>query len=441
MNNNKILILESNHHFLDTLIKRLTLRNFNPIPLNSLSELPLLLKKHNCCLLLVDTIFLRYSNYLSLLEKTLRENSNLKLAFLEGENKENLPQNFMNFPTFPKEDLREFWEYLRNFQPIEIEEKIQEKNFPDSRIPWIIGETPEIQRLKKNLNKIAILDCPVLILGETGTGKELIAKTIHRLSFRHKEKFIAIHCSTFNPEILYREIFGEEHQYNKNIRKRKGLIETVNGGTLFLHEIEESPLMIQSMLLKFIEHKTFIPYGGSEELKSDVRIIAATNKSLLEKIKQGKFREDLYYRLNAVSLEIPNLKERKDDIPLLAYYFLNKYSKEFKKNVSRISSRALNKLKEYDFPGNVRELEYLIERAVILSEGSEIDVIHFPSRLEKLNSSLTIDKFKPLAEIEKEYILKVLEYTQGNKIEAAKILGISRTSLWRKLKIYQEEDS
>ncbi|HCO12233.1 MAG TPA: sigma-54-dependent Fis family transcriptional regulator [Desulfonauticus sp.] len=436
MKNLNVLILDKDPYFLETLSKRLALRKFQPFSSQSFSSALSLLNSQQFVLLLLDTEFLSSQDDFNSLQQIVVTHPYLKIALLTGKNKENF-SNPLKLPTFPKEDLRDFWEFLRSFQPINIEEKSTEAETPSSRIPWIIGETPQIQELKKKLNKIAVLDCPVLIIGETGTGKELIAKTIHRLSFRSKEKFIAIHCSTFNPEILFREIFGEEYQYsNQQTRKRKGLLEAVNNGTLFLHEIEESPLMIQSMLLKFIEHKIFIPYGGNEEIKADARIIAATNSNLQEKIKAGKFREDLYYRLNAVSLELPPLRKRKDDIPLLAYYFLNKYSKEFKKNITKISAQALYKLKEYDFPGNVRELEYLIERAVILAEGEEIDTIHFPSRFKSAMTSFRVDNFKPLAEIEKEYILRVLNYTKGNKVEAAKILGISRTSLWRKLKNY-----
>jgi len=303
----------------------------------------------------------------------------------------------------------------------------------NNSIPWIIGQTPKIQELKKKLNKIANLDCPVLLLGETGTGKELIARTIHDLSLRKKHRFLAVHCSNFQPEIFLKEIFGEEHEDLENkTRKRKGLLETARQGTLFLDEIEHLPFLLQGMLLKVIEKKAFIRYGGTAEVKADVRIIAATSPDLATKVNQNQFREDLYYRLNAISIEVPPLRERKEDIPLLAHYFLHKYNQEFKKKIKIISEEVLAIFQNYSFPGNVRELEYAIERAVLIAEGEIIEVKHLPPRFQKANCQT----LKTLAQVEKEYILKILSYTQGNKQQTAKILGISRTSLWRKLKEY-----
>ncbi|SDN95272.1 DNA-binding transcriptional response regulator, NtrC family, contains REC, AAA-type ATPase, and a Fis-type DNA-binding domains [Desulfonauticus submarinus] len=433
INSPYVLIVDDEPDFLHTLGKRLSLRNFRPLLASSAAEAIEIAKHHPLNMAIVD-YSLTDLNGVELAVKLKKLKPNLQVTLVTGYAKEASQKN-ETIPIIDKSNLDELWNIIGHFTP---ENKISPKSNPTaSRIPWIIGETQKIQKLKKNLNKIAILDCPILIVGETGTGKELIARTLHSLSFRKQNKFIAIHCSTFNPEILLKEIFGEEHEdLEGTTRKRIGLLEVAEGGTLFLDEIENAPLMIQSMILKFIEKKSFIPYGGNREVKVDVRIIAATNGNLIQKVKEGQFREDLYFRLNAVSLELPPLRERKDDIPLLAYYFLNKYAQEFGKNVNKISEEVLNTFKNYDFPGNVRELEYAIERAVILAENEEITLTCLPSRFKNPSSPIKNHNLKTLDEIEKEYILKVLKFTKGSKNEAAKILGISRTSLWRKLKLY-----
>ncbi|WP_456325876.1 sigma-54-dependent transcriptional regulator [Desulfonauticus submarinus] len=434
-----ILIVDDEIEFLHTIGKRLSLRNFHPFLASSGEEAIKIAKHHKLNMAIID-YSLPDINGIDLAIRLKEITPNLKITLLTGY-AEQASQKGAALPIIDKGNLEELWQLIghvvepnKTLKPVTSSNKTAPT---PSRISWIIGETQKIQKLKKNLNKIAILDCPILIVGETGTGKELIARTLHSLSFRKQNKFIAIHCSTFNPEILLKEIFGEEHEdLEGTTRKRIGLLEVAEGGTLFLDEIENAPLMIQSMILKFIEKKSFIPYGGNREVNVDVRIIAATNGNLLQKVKEGQFREDLYFRLNAVSLELPPLRERKDDIPLLAYYFLNKYAQEFGKNVNKISENVLTTFKNYDFPGNIRELEYAIERAVILTEDKEIKTKHLPSRFKYPQQDIPKHSLKTLDEIEKEYILKVLKFTKGSKNEAAKILGISRTSLWRKLKLY-----
>ncbi|MDQ7033177.1 MAG: sigma-54 dependent transcriptional regulator [Desulfonauticus sp.] len=437
----KILIIHTDLKFFKNIAKRLNLEKSILWISSSYEETLQILSQQTLNLVILEDNILRtHQNLISQINQ-LQSDINiiylLKDKSIQDKNlfSDDNEFNLNKLHIINNNDLTSLFEIIDKLKSSYLYNKYNNQNI--NNFPCIIGETNKIQKLKKNLSKIAILDCPILIIGETGTGKELTAKAIHNLSFRKNNKFIAINCNTFNPEILLKEIFGEEYEdIGTNKRKRKGLLEVVQGGTLFLEEIEHAPLMIQSMILKFIEKKTFIPYGGHEEIKVDVRIIAATNVDLTQQLNQGKFREDLYYRLNAVSLELPPLRERKEDIPLLAYYFLNKYSKEFNKNINKISPKVIEIFKNYPFPGNVRELEYAIERSVIIADQNEITIEHLPARFKKTNFNLKEIQLKTLAEMEMEYILQVLNYTKGNKNKTAKILGISRTSLWRKLKLY-----
>ncbi|MFP4657694.1 MAG: sigma 54-interacting transcriptional regulator, partial [Desulfonatronovibrionaceae bacterium] len=214
------------------------------------------------------------------------------------------------------------------------------------------------------ISKVASLDCTVLISGETGTGKELVSRAIHQKSSRGRGKFLAINCSAFGQDLLNNELFGYEREtYSGNVRIKKGLFEAAQGGTILLDEICETPPAMQTHLLRVLEDKLIIRSGGTEEIPVDVRVLAATNQRLSKKMEDREFRRDLYYRLNTFVLRIPPLRERKEDIPLLANFFLGKYRKEYGKDIDRISGEAMQVLMDYSFPGNVRDLEHAIERA------------------------------------------------------------------------------
>ncbi len=307
-------------------------------------------------------------------------------------------------------------------------------------MPLLIGNTPKMQALKSLIEQIAPTDCTVLILGETGTGKELVAKTIHRLSPRCLHRFLAINCGSFTEELLAHELFGHEKEAFTGARGvKKGLLCGDGGGTIFLDEIAEMSLTMQVKLLRVLQDRTFFRIGGTTEVPVDIRILAATNKDLKKEVERGAFRQDLYYRLNVITLEVPSLAERKDDIPLLSQHFLEKFSKAQGKQVERISPEVMNILTRYAFPGNVRELENIIERAVTLASGSSIELSHLPTDLREQRFDVqrrTKSDLLTLEEQEKEYIAWVLEEVQGNKTRAAEILGIDRVSLWRKLKRY-----
>ncbi len=308
----------------------------------------------------------------------------------------------------------------------------------------IITQSPILQRLIDTARQIAPTDCNIVLAGESGTGKELFARYIHFTSKRAEGPFFAINCGAFTEELLSNELFGHEKgAFTGAIAMKKGLIEMASGGTLFLDEITEMSSSMQVKLLRVIQEKEVLRLGATEPVKVDVRFVAATNRDIQDAIKSGSFRQDLYFRLNVVSLHITPLSERKDDIPLLCYYFLKKYSALMKKEVTEISEDVISLLMNYDFPGNVRELENIIERGVALSNGNKIETAHLPEDLKELSIRTfrkKEGKIPSLEEQEEAYIKWVLKEVGGNKTLASQILGIDRVSLWRKLKKYGLEE-
>jgi len=304
----------------------------------------------------------------------------------------------------------------------------------------IITQDPTMQKLLDTARQIAPTDCNVLISGESGTGKELFARYIHLNSKRVEGPFFAINCGAFTEELLSNELFGHEKgAFTGANAMKKGLIEMASGGTLFMDEVTEMPTSMQVKLLRVIQEREVMRVGGIEPIKVDVRLVAATNRDIHDSMKTGSFRQDLYFRLNVVSLRIPPLAERKDDIPLLSHYFLKKYSMLMKKSVNEIDEEVIALLMNYDFPGNVRELENIIERGVALTNGSIIEIGHLPEDLRELSIKTfrkKEGKIPSLEEQEEAYIKWVLGEVGGNKTLAAQILGIDRVSLWRKLKKY-----
>jgi len=304
----------------------------------------------------------------------------------------------------------------------------------------VTGNNPKMESLKKTMEQIAPTDCTVLILGETGTGKELVSRTIHRLSNRSEKRFMAINCGAFNEELLANELFGHEKEAFTGARGiKKGLLEAANGGTVFLDEIGDMPLSMQIKLLRVMQERTIIRVGGTEDVPVDIRVIAATNKDLAGEIERGSFRRDLYYRLNVITLHLPPLAERKESIPVLCRHFLRKYSDAQNKNVVNISDDVSDMLMNYEFPGNIRELENIIEHAVATADGDTVEMRHLPADFQQLKfriASRRQREFLTLEENEMEYIAWVLEQVDNKKSKASEILGIDRVSLWRKLRRY-----
>jgi DNA-binding NtrC family response regulator len=302
-----------------------------------------------------------------------------------------------------------------------------------------IGKSRIMQDLIEMVAQIAPSDSNVLIFGETGTGKELIARTIHHWSDRSDKRFLAFNTSAFTDELLANELFGHEKDAFTGATSTKvGLLEAANGGTVFLDEIGDMPASMQVKLLRAIEETSLLRVGGTQPISIDIRIVAATNKDLNEEVKAGRFRKDLFYRLNVINLHLPPLAERRDDIPLLAHHFLHHYSKAQGKTIETISDEAMEILTSYEYPGNIRELENIIERAVALCVETTILPKHLPQEIERLcfkvyrsSSSLQIPT---LEENERQYVLSVLKSVDGSRGKAAEIMGIDRSSLWRKLK-------
>ncbi|RJQ16710.1 MAG: sigma-54-dependent Fis family transcriptional regulator [Nitrospiraceae bacterium] len=308
----------------------------------------------------------------------------------------------------------------------------------------IITQDPAMHTLLETSRQIAPTDCNILLSGESGTGKEMFARYIHFNSARGAGPFFAINCGAFTEELLSNELFGHEKgAFTGATAGKKGLIEMASGGTLFLDEITEMPASMQVKLLRVIQEKEVLRVGATKSLKVDVRFIAATNRDINDAIRSGNFRQDLYFRLNVVSIRIPPLSERKDDIPFLSYYFLKKYAALMKKDIREISQEVMAVLMNYDFPGNVRELENIIERGVALSNSGTIEMAHLPEDLKELSIRTfrkKEGKIPSLEEQEESYIKWVLKEAGGNRTAAAQILGIDRVSLWRKLKKYGLEE-
>ena len=301
-----------------------------------------------------------------------------------------------------------------------------------------IGASPAMQEIFAMIKKVATVNCNVLLQGESGTGKELVARSIHRLSPRVNRPFLSFNCGGFTEDLICNELFGHEKgAFTGATMTKIGLIESAAGGTLFLDEIGEMPPSMQVKLLHVIQEKRIFRVGGNKPIDLDIRLIAASNQDIKKAAAQGSFREDLFYRLNVVTLNLPRLAERKDDIPLLVSFFIDKYSLLFGKKNIHISPQALDILMHYNFPGNVRELENIIQRAVALAEGQAIRIKDLPSDLQKLEfNSFKGEGLLSLEEIEKHHITKVLEKTGYNKGLSSKILNLPRTTFWRKMKKY-----
>ncbi len=325
--------------------------------------------------------------------------------------------------------------------------QIENRNLKESltsKNSLIVGKSDSILSVKEMIAQIAKTDVNVLILGESGTGKELVAKSIHNLSNRAKSKFVAFNCGSFSEELTANELFGhEEGAYTGANRLKNGLIEMADKGTMFLDEVGDMPISMQVKLLRVLQEKELIRVGGVDSIPVNVRFIAATHRDLKNDINQGKFRQDLFYRLKVVVITMPSLSERKEDIPLLAHHFVALKNKEMNKNIKGIGKEALSILSNYSWPGNVRELENVIESAVAFENDESLHASSLPEdiRLMSIETYRNSDnKIPTLEEQEKEYIKWVLKKVGWNKTKASEVIGISRVSLWRKINQYNLEE-
>ena len=298
----------------------------------------------------------------------------------------------------------------------------------------LVGQSKPMQKVQELIRTVAPTDTTVLIQGESGTGKELVARAIHNLSPRRFMPLVVIHCGALTETLLESELFGHEKgAFTGAQYRKKGKFEVAEGGTVFLDEISDISLKTQTDLLRVLQEKEITRVGGTQAIKVDFRVVAATNKELESLVREGKFRPDLYYRLNVFEITVPPLRERKEDIPLLADYFLKKYSSVMNKRFTGLSRAALDLLLNYDWPGNVRELENAIERALVIGREPEVQATDFPLQL---NAGQAPPTGLSLEDIERAHILQVLESCDWNQTRAAKILKIDRVTLYNKIKKY-----
>ena len=331
--------------------------------------------------------------------------------------------------------LEKLWERQRLIaQNRLLKEKLKDKY----KFSELVGSTPQMHRIFKMIEDVAPSTASILILGETGTGKELVANAIHYQSDRACMPFVALHCAALSEGVLESELFGHEKgAFTGAVQSRKGRFELADDGTLFLDEVGEMSLKVQVKLLRILEKGEFERVGGEKTIKVDVRLIAATNRDLEKEVSEGRFREDLFYRLNVITIHLPPLRERREDIPILSNFFVIKYTKKYKKEIKGFTPEAIEALCTYHWPGNVRELENVIERTIVLCKKNMISVDHLPKNVVPKKDDISVIKVPlgvSLKEAEKEIIQKTLQMTHGSKKEAAKILGISSRKIEYKVK-------
>ena len=485
----KILLVDDEEKFLNSIAERLKLLGFDPLKASSGRQALELAKNNHIDMAIVD-LKMPGMDGLVTITKLKEIYSDLRSVLLTGHGSEKIKQatEALHADYFEKDRMEAFWSFIKTsnksgntiiirppaesitsdidrnnqpdgFRPGKIEvmsddklieniiassaaERKTAENTPAGRFR-MIGETQKMQELRKNIERFAALDCTAIIRGETGTGKELAARLIHDLSPRNRNRFVAINCGCFSNDLLIEELFKTG---NTVVPKVAGRSDTIagsgSGGTILLDQIEDMSSKMQLSMLKIIDGKKVSLQDGVSNFPFDARILVASRYDLGKLVKEGKFRDELYYRLNVLELFIPPLRERRDDIPPLSGYFIDKFAKEFKKKVEYISDEVISLFMSYDFPGNVRELEHIIERAIILTDGNTIECKHLPKRFHEAESPPvdTTRTFMTLAEMQKKYILEVLEATGGNKSKTTELLGISRAALWRKLKQFKEDN-
>jgi DNA-binding NtrC family response regulator len=484
----KILLVDDEEKFLNTVAERLKLLGFDPIKASGGQEALKLAKNNRFDLAIVD---LRMPDMDGLVTITkLKEiYPDLRSVLLTGYGSEKVKQatEAIDAAYFEKDQMAAFFNFIKrsnkdgniivirppsstmdsdtrfrgqadSFNPGEIEIIPDDKSKNDLLSPFaidrekdeiaaperfrMIGETQTMQELRKNIERLGALDCPVIIRGETGTGKELAARIIHNLSPRKKNRFIAINCGCFSNDLFMEELFSPGSAlFPGDSQGSEHAARPESGGTILLDQIEDMSQKMQLSMLKIIDSKNNFLQDGRDHFPFDVRILVSSRYNLGKLVEEGKFREELFHRLNIFELFIPPLRERRDDILPLCGYFLHKYSRDFNKAVESISEEVISIFMSYDFHGNVRELEHIIERAVILADGNTITTKHLPERFQKADSppSNTKRHFMTLAEMEKHHILDVLAATGGSKSKTVELLGISRAALWRKLKKFNED--
>lgn len=385
------------------------------------------------------------------LEKVVAENPSIPVIVLTGHGSidsavEAMRKGAYNFLTKPLNLDQLTMIVKRALQSRELSirhRRLLEEMEKSRSFEHIIGKSAEMQKIFQKVRRVADSKASVLITGESGVGKELITDAIHNLSSRKDKPFIKVHCAALSESLLESELFGHEKGAFTGATGRKhGRFELANGGTIFLDEIGEINQNVQIKILRVLQEKQFERVGGEETLSVDVRVIAATNKDLEKEVREGRFREDLFYRLNVVQIEVPPLRERKDDIPLMIASFIKEASEENGKNIMGVDAKARSALYRYDWPGNIRQLKNCIESAVVMCEGDTITLNDLPPSISQVSEEavIKVPVGIPMEEAEKIIIMQNLAINKGNKTKTADILGIGRKTLHRKLDEWGESN-
>ncbi len=474
-----ILLVDDEEKFLNSIAKRFKAMGFDPLKASSGQEALVLAKNNSIDLAIVD-LKMPGMDGLVTLTKLKEIYPDLRSVLLTGYGNEKVRQatEAISSTFFEKDHMHAFWDFINKsnkrgntivirpssgtaegdmdgntkvFHPGKVEilsdqmSKSGIQNTTTQRVTAVtdsserlrmIGETHVMQILRRNIERVATLDCTVIFRGETGTGKELAARIIHNSSPRKNHRFIAFNCGCFSNDLIIEELFKQGRKaFSEDLHPNQYDARTESSGTILLDQIEDMPMKMQLSMLKIIDNKEAFREERTHRFPFDVRILVASRYSLEKLVEEGKFREELYHRLNLMELFIPPLRERRDDILPLSGYFLDKYALDFKKPVEHISDEVIAVFMAYDFPGNVRELEHVIERAVILADGHSIETKHLPARFQTTSTSTSpaADSIMTLADMERNHILKALKATGGNKSKTSELLGISRSALWRKL--------
>ncbi len=299
----------------------------------------------------------------------------------------------------------------------------------------MVSVSPQMYRLFELVRRVARTDASVLVRGETGTGKEMVARAVHDLSSRANKPFRAINCATLTPELLASELFGHvKGAFTGAVRDRRGLFRLADGGTLFLDEVAEIPMDLQARLLRVLQEQTFVPLGGTEAVRVDVRLVSATHRSLRTEVESGRFREELMYRIRVVPLFLPPLRERDGDIETLTRHFVGEFNDQGYRRIETVSDDAMDALLRHRWPGNVRELRNVIEYAFAVGDGSELGLDDLTPELRGEGPVTTSDQEMTVLELERQRIIDALREARGRKAHAAELLGMSRSTLWRKLR-------
>jgi len=482
----KILLVDDEEKFIKSIAQRLRLQGFEPLIASSGRKALELAENNRIDMAIVD-LKMPDMDGLVTITKLKEIYPELKSVLLTGHGSEKVKQatDALHADYFEKDQMEAFWNFIKRsnrsgntivirppsatlpaggddqpdlYNPGTIEIMSEHQALTNMPAPSatdgtynepsaagrlrMIGETTAMQELRRDIERVAALDCTVIIRGETGTGKALAARIIHNSSARKNSRFVAINCGCFSNDLLIEELYRHGNATPPGIAQASATINRPeSGGTILLDQIEDMSAKMQLSMLKILDSKKISLQDGVHDFALDVRILAASSYDLGKLVEAGKFKDELYYRLNVLELFIPPLRERRDDIPPLCSYFIHKFSNEFEKAVEFISEEVISTFMSYDFPGNVRELEHIIERAVILADGNTIEFKQLPRRFHKADSP-PLDAtrtFMTLAEMEKKYILEVLEATGGNKSKTTGLLGISRAALWRKLKQFKED--